>query len=50
MEKNNQVCEVIRELILLEFFAKKNFDGNQLSLGEYQYGDKKYEIYKSVSY
>ena len=47
MENSNQLYEVIRSLILLGFFAKKNFNGNQLLLGEYQYEDKKYEIYSS---
>ena len=47
MDNSNQLYEVIRSLILLGFFAKKNFNGNQLLLGEYQYEDRKYEIYSS---
>lgn len=47
MEKNNQIYETIRELILLGFYAKKNYQGNQMSLGKYQYENKKYEIYSS---
>ena len=47
MEKNDQVYETIRELILLGFFIRKNFDIYQINLGEYQYGDKKYQIHSS---
>ena len=47
MEQNNQIYETIRELILLGFFIRKNFDIYQINLGEYQYGDKKYQIHSS---
>lgn len=49
MKKNNQIYETIRELILLGFYVKKNYQVNQISLGEYQYENKKYEIYSSWS-
>lgn len=47
MEKNSQVYEAIRELILLGFFTRNNFHIHQIFLGEYQYNDKKYEIHSS---
>ena len=39
MKNNNQVYEAIRELILLTFFTKDNFEIRQINLGEYQYKD-----------
>jgi len=47
MEENSKIYKAIRELICLAFYAKKNFQGNQMSLDEHQYKDKKYEIYSS---
>lgn len=47
MKNNNQVYEAIRELILLTFFTKDNFEIRQINLGEYQYKDKKYQIHSS---
>lgn len=47
MEKNNQVYLAIRDLILLAFFTRNNFDIHQIFLGEYQYEDKKYKIHLS---
>lgn len=45
MKNNNQVYEAIRELILLTFFTRNNFDIHQISLGEYQYKGKLYQIH-----
>lgn len=45
MKNNNKVYEAIRELILLAFFTNDNFDIPRVSLGEYKYEDKKYQIY-----
>ena len=45
MSKNNKVYEAIRELILLGFYARNNLNSYSVFLGEYQYEDKKYEIY-----
>lgn len=46
MEKGSKVYEAIRELILLGFFTRSSFWGNnRMFLGEYQFDDKKYEIY-----
>ena len=47
MKNNNQVYEAIRELILLTFFTKDNFEIRQINLGKYQYKDKKYQIHSS---
>ena len=49
MKTSNKVCEAIRELICLGFFTRNNFNihTNKIFLGEYQYNDKKYEIYSS---
>ena len=45
MTKNNQKYEAISQLILLGFYARNNLNSYSVFLGEYQYGDKKYEIY-----
>lgn len=49
MEKKKQICEAIRELILLGFFTRNNFAIHQIFLGEYQYNGKKYEMHSSWS-
>lgn len=45
MENNNRVYEAIEELILLGSYARNNLNSYSVFLGEYQYEDKKYEIY-----
>ena len=45
MKKDNKVYEAIRELILLGFFTKDNFDIPRIFLGEYQYEGKFYQFY-----
>lgn len=45
MKKNEQVYKTIKELILLGFYARNNLNSYSVFLGEYQYEDKKYEIY-----
>lgn len=47
MENDNKVYEAIRELILLVFFTKNNFEISQINLGEYQYEGKLYQIHSS---
>ena len=47
MENDNKVYEAIRELILLGFFTKNNFEISQINLGEYQYKGKLYQIHSS---
>ena len=45
MKEIDQVCKAIRELILLSFFTRNNFQIHQIYLGEYQYDDKKYKCH-----
>lgn len=45
MDKNSCVCKTIGDLICLGFYIKNNLNRNWTFLGEYQYDNKKYEIY-----
>ena len=45
MDRNNLVYKAIRELILLGFFTKNNFENSQIYLGEYQYENNKYRLH-----
>lgn len=47
MENNTKVYDAVRELILLGFFTRNNFQIHRINLGEYQYNNKKYEIHSS---
>ena len=48
MNKTNQDCEVVRELICLAFYAKNNLNSNNNFLGKYKFGEKEYEVFSSI--